>query len=95
MRKTDDYTSILNVLRELKKQFPSYNLGRHLATALADYGDVWGTSDKEVLYALCKYQTEQEMDGINISESSYVEKIYNDGCNLEHILDDEDGEEEF
>jgi hypothetical protein len=95
MRKTDEYSCIITLLKELKKEYPHYNLGRHLSTAFADYGDLWGTSDKELLFALTKYQAEQEMDSINIAESTYVERIYNDGLDLEHILDDEETEEEL
>jgi len=37
-------------------------LGRHIATALDEYGDVWGLSDREILFALEKYKAELDMD---------------------------------
>jgi hypothetical protein len=34
------------LLTDLKKNYPTYNMGKHIATAFADYTDVWGLSDK-------------------------------------------------
>ena len=60
MSKKTHYTEVLHILQELHKDFPTYNLGRHLATALADYGDIWGITDKELAFALSKYKAEIE-----------------------------------
>lgn len=90
MTKRDQYAQILNVLRDIHKDHPSYNIGRHLSTALDGYGDVWGLSDKEVLFALQKYKAELDMD-VPHSDNE-IEQIIRDGEDLENILKEEDEE---
>lgn len=89
MSKKDQYQNALHTLQELHKSFPTYNLGRHLSTALADYGDVWGMTDKEIAFALEKYKGEIEMD-IPHPDESEIDKIIKDGMDLDNILKDED-----
>ena len=76
-----DYISILETLKELKEKYPSYNLGRHISTALSDYGDLWGLSDREFLFAIQKYSSELELDPTVISEE-YIQSIIKDAENL-------------
>jgi hypothetical protein len=83
------YEQILSVLVELKETFPSYNLGRHLDTALSDYKDIWGMTDKEMLYALSKYKSQLTMDVPHPDESE-IEKIVKDGMNLDTILQEDE-----
>jgi len=83
------YEQILSVLVELKETFPSYNLGRHLDTALSDYKDIWGMTDKEMLYALSKYKSQLTMDVPHPDESE-IEKIVRDGMNLDTILQEDE-----
>jgi hypothetical protein len=85
------YDQILATLKELKEEFPSYNMGRHLDTALSEYKDVWGITDKELLYALKKYKAQLTLD-VPHPDDSELAKIINDGMHLETILheDDED-----
>lgn len=90
MTKRDQYAQILNVLRDIHKDHPSYNIGRHLSTALDGYGDIWGLSDKEVLFALQKYKAELDMD-VPHSDNE-IEQIIRDGEDLENILKEEDEE---
>ena len=90
MKRNDEYSQILSLLRELKKDHPNYNIGRHISLALSDYGDVWGTSDKEVLFAFTKYKTQLELDGDEIADATYVDKVVEDAMDLDHILDEED-----
>ncbi len=92
-RPVSNYKKILKVLEELHKQYPTFNLGRHLATALDDYGDVWGISDKELLFLLEKYRTALELDQLHIMDDAYVSKVIKDAENLEDILKDGDEEE--
>ena len=50
------YNQIIHILQELHKGFPTYNMGRHLSTALDEYGcNIWGMTDKEMEYVLYKY----------------------------------------
>jgi hypothetical protein len=90
MTKRDQYAQILNVLKDLHKSHPNYNMGRHLSTALDGYGDIWGLSNKEILFALQKYKAELDMD-VPHSDNE-LEQIIRDGKDLENILKEEDEE---
>lgn len=85
--KPNSYEQILSVLVELKEAFPSYNMGRHLDTALNEYKDTWGMTDKEMLYALNKYKSQLTLDVPHPDETE-IDKIVKDGMNLDTILDD-------
>lgn len=89
MSKKTNYEKALQVLQDLHKDFPTYNLGRHLSTALSDYGDIWGMTDKELLFALTKYKAEIEMD-VPHTDDSELDKIIKDGMDLDNILKEED-----
>ncbi len=93
MSKRTNYNEVLHILQELHKSFPTYNMGRHLATALDGYGDLWGLTDKELVFALEKYRSELEMDVPHTDESE-LEKIIKEGMDLDNILkeEDEDGD---
>jgi hypothetical protein len=67
-------------------------MGRHIATALDEYGDVWGLSDREILFALEKYKSELDMDVPHTDESE-IDQIIKEGMNLENILKEDDGED--
>ncbi len=92
MKKLSYYHQILNTLEALNTNYPAYNMGRHLATALDEYGDLWGLSDKEMMFALEKYKTQLEMD-IPHTDDNELDQIIKDGMNLEDILKEEDGED--
>ena len=92
MSKKTPYTEVISILQELHKSFPTYNVGRHLATALDGYGDIWGITDKELAFALSKYKTEIEMDVPHTDESE-LEKIIKEGMDLDNILKEEDDED--
>ncbi len=64
-------------------------MGRHISTALADYGDFWGISDKELLFALRKYKSQLEMD-IPHSDDTEIDEIIQEAMDLENILKDEE-----
>lgn len=89
MAKRTNYNEVLHILQELHKSFPTYNMGRHLATALDGYGDLWGLTDKELMFALEKYRSELEMDVPHTDESE-LEKIIKEGMDLDNILKEED-----
>ena len=88
-RKPNYFNQILSLLTELHRSFPTYNMGRHLATVLDGYGDVWGVSDKELLYALEKYKAQLEMDVPHIDDAE-LDDIIKQGMNLDDILKEED-----
>ena len=93
MKPTSPYEQILGVFVELKEAFPTYNLGRHLETALDGYKDIWGMTDKELLYALKKYKAQLTLDVPHPDESELA-KIINDGMNLDTILQEDEEDDD-
>ena len=79
------------MLESLHKAHPTYNIGRHISTALDGYNDIWGVTDKEFLFALEKYELELNMDVDHIDQEE-IEKIIKDGMNLERTLFEEEEE---
>ncbi len=79
------------MLESLRKAHPTYNIGRHISTALDGYDDIWGVTDKEFLFALEKYELELNMDVDHIDQEE-IEKIIKDGMNLERTLFEEEEE---
>lgn len=86
MKSPNYYRQIIRALDRLQKAHPSYNMGRHLATAL-DGSDMWGITDKELLLALQNYEIELNMD---VDHEGDIEDIIKDGMNLERMFFDED-----
>jgi hypothetical protein len=64
-------------------------MGRHLSTALYEYNDLWGVSDKELLLALEKYEIELNIDYPHEDEDD-LKKIIKGGMNLERMFLEED-----
>jgi hypothetical protein len=91
MRKTNHYNKALKLLQELHTEYPNHGIGQHITTALADYGDFWGISDKEFCFALEKYQSELALDLGCLAPEEYVNQIVADA---EHLFDKEEPEEE-
>ena len=89
MRNTLQYNKIIKALQSLHKTHPTYNMGRHIATALDGYPDIWGLTDREFLFAVNKYITELDMDHFHNED---IDVIIKDGLNLNHILDEEEEE---
>jgi len=83
------YRQIIQTLIRLQKAYPTYNMGRHISTALDEYTDVWGVNDREFLYAIQKYEIELNIDGPHIDEEE-IEEIIKDGMNLDSIFEEEE-----
>ena len=83
------YRQIIQTLIRLQKAYPTYNIGRHISTAMDEYTDVWGVSDKEFLYAIQKYEIELNIDGPHIDDEE-IEEIIKDGMNLDNIFEEEE-----
>jgi hypothetical protein len=95
MRKQpNDYYRVLGLLQQLHTSYPNYNMGRHIATALDEYGDVWGLTDKELLFALEKYMAELDMD-VPHEDESEIDRIIKEGMDLENILKEQDDGEDY
>ena len=93
-KKPNYYSQVVNALQELHKLYPHYNMGRHLATALADYGDVWGVTDKELLFALNKYRSQLEMDFPHTDDAE-LDSIIKEGMDLENMFKEEEDNGEY
>jgi len=83
------YRQIIQTLIRLQKAYPTYNMGRHISTAMDEYTDVWGVSDREFLYAIQKYEIELNIDGPHIDDEE-IEEIIKDGMNLDSIFEEEE-----
>ena len=92
MTKSTHYNQVIHILNELNKSYPTYNVGRHLSTALDGYGDVWGMTNKELVFALTKYKSQLDAD-IPHNDESDIDDIIKQGMDLDNILkeDDTDG----
>ncbi len=64
-------------------------MGRHIATALDGYGDVWGITDRELFFALEKYSTELDMD-VAPHHKDELDNIIKDGMDLDNILKEDE-----
>lgn len=83
------YRQIIQTLVRLQKAYPTYNIGRHISTALYEYSDVWGVSDREFLYAIQKYEIELNIDGPHLDDKE-IEEIIKDGMNLDSMFEEEE-----
>lgn len=88
-KKPNHYRQIIKALERLNKSHPTYNIGRHIATALDGYSDLWGVSDKEFLFALQKYEIELNMDHPHVDEEE-IDEIIKDGMNLGRIFEEDE-----
>ena len=89
MAKPNYYSQITKTLNRLQKSYPTYNMGRHLSTALYEYNDLWGVSDKELFLALEKYEIELNIDYPHEDEDD-LKKIIKGGMNLEKMFLEEE-----
>lgn len=90
-KRTNYYNKVVSALQELHTLYPNYNMGRHIATALDGYGDTWGLTDKELLYALTKYKSELEMD-VPHTDDVEIDQIIKEGMDLDNLFKEEDNE---
>ena len=92
-RKPNNYNAALQLLQELHKLYPNYGMGRHLSTALDGYGDVWGLSDKELVFLLEKYKTRMELDIPHVADNEELDQILREGMDLDSLFkEEEDGD---
>jgi hypothetical protein len=87
MKTACHYTSVLRILERLHNKHPKYPIGRHLATALDGYGDMFLLTDQEVYHALKEYTAELESDIPH--EEEELDKILKEGMHLQMMFTDE------
>jgi hypothetical protein len=84
------YQKSVVLLTTLKKNYPKYNMGKHIATAFADYTDLWGLSDKVFYSTLLNYVIELELDVPHKDDD--IQNIINQGLNLSSVLEEDEEE---
>ena len=90
MKKPQQYNDIIVILQKLKHSHPSLSMGQHISSIVYEYGDIWGLSDKEFLFALQKYKTSLELDFEH--SPSDIEDIIKQGMHLDTILEEQEEE---
>ena len=88
----EQFNNLIQILKDLHKSNPDIDLCRHIADATAEYPNIWSITNKEFLHLLEKYKFELEN---NIVTETDIARIYKEGNNVEHILEDEDPFYEF
>ena len=73
-KKKEYYDDILKLLKELKSIQPEVEMGKHIATILSDYRDIWGVSDKDLYTSLFKYKAQLEL--FDITETFEIEENF-------------------
>ena len=68
------FEKIVKILKELKKDYPTSTLGKHIALAMYDYQDVFSVTDREFSFALEKYQAELEINTVSDKEIEDIER---------------------
>jgi hypothetical protein len=92
LRKPGPYTEILLTLKDLNIMFPSEPMSNHLATAVADYKDMWGIPNKALLEAVKKYKAERELCRVPERE---IDKIIEEGKNIANLFKTGIGDEDL
>jgi hypothetical protein len=83
------FSQVIHTLQTIHREHPTQSFGNIISTALDEYKDIWGISDREVLHALEKYKLEQEYNKDDLD----IEQIVRDGKNLSTLFDEEENEE--
>jgi hypothetical protein len=91
MGQTDQFKLVIKFLTSFHKEYPNHTMGRLFSGAFAEYGDTWGTSDKEFLFALEKCKTEMEL---NLEPEEELARIIEEGKNLEKLFSESDEEDD-
>ena len=81
----------IKVLDRLSKNYPTQRLAMHIGIALEDYPHFDSISDKELYFALEKYECEEELDILSLECD--IEDIIADGTNLQVNFDNEEEED--
>jgi hypothetical protein len=94
MKTVCHYTSAIKILETLHSKHPKLPMGKHLATALDGYGDMFLLTDQEIFHALKEYSAELASD---VPHEEEIDKIYEEGLHLERsfvndLLDEQEDE---
>jgi len=73
-KKQNHYQEIISLLQKIHKEYPTYTIGQHLATATNYEYDLWSLTDKDLLLLLERYEETLELDS-KIDNEFYEEDI--------------------
>lgn len=85
--KMSQYNKCLQILQQLKINFPKYTLSQHLSTVIDEYKNLWGVNDKDLLTSLIEYQNQLQTD---IPHDDELDEIIKGGMDLENLLKPEE-----
>ena len=81
-KKVDNFNEVLDTLKRLHDAYPTQPVGQHIALATSDYPST-DMTDKELNFALSKYEQELELNESFNSTTSDWEYKYRDDEDLE------------
>ena len=91
IKKADFYNRTLESFTQLKKDYPSTSLGRHIELAFGDYSNLMSITDKELSEALSKYVAELEFNTVSDKDLAH---IIEDGEQMFNVNEDDDSEDD-
>lgn len=93
------YSSILRVLKDLRKKYPNIPLTQHLEGAMKDTSDFLSLTDRSFFLSLKEYEALLSLELDQSKGSDYdIDKIIEDGSKIgtsSFFLYDESEDEEF
>jgi hypothetical protein len=88
MAKENYQNKIFSLLKELKKKYPSFSIGRHISSCVENHEQLWGITDKELYHELEKYSLELSFDE-QLNTNLDIEDIIKDAKSMfDDITDD-------
>lgn len=90
-KKIDFYNKALGSFTQLKKDYPSTSLGKHIELAFGDCRNLMSITDKELSEALEKYISELELNTVSDKDLAH---IIEDGEQMFDVNEDREDDED-
>lgn len=87
MAKENYQNEIFSLLKELKKKYPNFSIGRHISSCIENNEQLWGITDKELHYQLKRYSLELSIDE-KVNANFDIDEIIKDGESMFDEIDD-------
>lgn len=87
MAKENYQNEIFSLLKELKKKYPNFSIGRHISSCIENNEQLWGITDKELYYQLKRYSLELSIDE-KVNANFDIDEIIKDGESMFDEIDD-------
>lgn len=84
MKKQDCFKRIIKIFQDLRDSYPTQSIGQHITLATLEYPNLLGITDKELLEALERYQSNLELD-MEIDYDRYLYSELNEEDDYEQI----------